>query len=205
MRTRVKICGITSLDDALTAVECGADALGFIFWEKSPRFITPEEAQRIIKALPPFISIVGVFVNETLDRINAVSSLAGLSCLQLHGDESPEFASSLGIKVIKAFRVRDKKDIDKAAAYRVGAYLLDTYREGVPGGTGETFNWEIAVSAKKFGPVILSGGLNPDNVGDAIAKVAPYAVDVSSGVESKPGRKDPDKVSRFIEKVKRSL
>lgn len=201
--TRVKICGITELEDALKAVEYGADALGFVFFDKSPRNISPQTAALIASELPPFVTTVGVFVNESPDRIRAVSDEVRLSCVQLHGDESPEFCASLGLKVIKALRVRDKADINMLRAYSVSAYLLDTFKEGVPGGTGETFDWEIALEAKKLGRIILSGGLTPENVKDAIELVRPYAVDVSSGIEIKPGRKDPDKVLKFIQRVKR--
>lgn len=201
--TRVKICGITELEDALKAVEYGADALGFVFFDKSPRNISPQTAALIASELPPFVTTVGVFVNESPDRIRAISDEVRLSCVQLHGDESPEFCASLGLKVIKALRVKNKADINMLRAYSVSAYLLDTYKAGVPGGTGETFDWEIAVEAKKLGRIILSGGLNPENIKDAIELVRPYAVDVSSGVEIKPGKKDPDKVLKFIQRVKR--
>lgn len=202
MGTRVKICGITSLGDALLAVENGADAIGFIFYEKSPRYIGPNTVSLIIKELPPFVTAVGVFVNEAPDKIRAISNETGIDCVQLHGDETPEFCDSLGLQIIKAFRIKTIDDIKKIRDYQVSAYLLDTYREGVPGGTGETFNWDIAVEAKKYGRIILSGGLKPDNIASAIKKVGPYAVDVSSGVEAKPGKKDAGKIIKFMEQVK---
>lgn len=202
MGTRVKICGITSLGDALLAVENGADAIGFIFYEKSPRYIGPNTVSLIIKELPPFVTAVGVFVNEAPDKIRAISNETGIDCVQLHGDETPEFCDSLGLQVIKAFRIKTIDDIKKIRDYQVSACLLDTYREGVPGGTGETFNWDIAVEAKKYGRIILSGGLKPDNIASAIKKVGPYAVDISSGVEAKPGKKDAGKIIKFMEQVK---
>lgn len=204
---RVKICGITNLDDAAAAAGYGADAIGFIFWERSPRYINEKAASRILKETAPFITAVGVFVNETTDKIRAVIKETGINCVQLHGDEPPESCEDLaadGVKVIKAFRVREKKDIQGLIAYPASAYLLDTYREGMMGGTGETFNWDIAVEAKKSGTIILSGGLTPENVSEAVKRVGPYAVDVSSGVEISPGRKDPDKVRRFIKEAKKA-
>ncbi len=199
MRTKVKICGITSLEDALTACEGGADAIGFIFWEGSPRFIAPETAARIIKMLPPFVSTVGVFVNEDVEVINEIVKTAGLGCVQLHGDEPPETCEAVEAKVIKAVRIKDVKSLDGLERFDVSAYLLDTFKEGTPGGTGAVFDWEIAKEAKGLGRIILSGGLTPENVADAVSLVRPYAVDVSSGVESRPGRKDPVMVARFIE------
>ncbi len=203
---RVKICGITNLEDALTAAEYGADALGFVFWEKSPRYVSPDTAATIIKSLPPFITTVGVFVNEPAARIRSIIDAAGLNCIQLHGDESPSECAKInggtGLKLIKAFRVRDKKDISRLSDYKVSAYLLDAFREGVPGGTGQTFDWELAIEAKASGRIILSGGLNPENIKDALAKAGPYGVDVSSGVEARPGKKDRDRLIKFLEQVK---
>ncbi|MBI1912495.1 MAG: phosphoribosylanthranilate isomerase [Deltaproteobacteria bacterium] len=199
---KVKICGITNQLDAALAVDSGADALGFIFHEKSPRYIRPEDAALIIKGLPPFITTVGVFVNEAPVKVRTIMEAAGLGFAQLHGDETPEDCNEIGSKVIKAFRIKQSSDIEAIKRYNASAYLLDTYREGIPGGTGETFNWDIAIEAKKLGRIILSGGLNPDNIAEAIKKVAPYAVDVSSGVELKPGKKDPDKIKKFMEQVK---
>lgn len=202
MPTKVKICGITNLDDALFAVEAGADALGFIFFDNSPRNLRPEDAAGIIEKLPPFVTAVGVFVNETPGRIRDIVRSTGLNAVQLHGDESPGFCKGLGLKAIKAFRVRVKDDINRLKGYEVSAFLLDTFKEGVHGGTGETFDWDIAIKAKRFGRIILSGGLTPDNIREAVAKAAPYAVDVSSGVEERPGKKDLKKVRKFIEQVK---
>lgn len=204
MRTRVKICGITNAKDAKAAVESGADALGFIFYGKSPRFIEPKKAAEIIKALPPFVTAVGVFVDETLEGIKKAVSESGATCVQLHGVETPEFCDSVGGSVIKAFRIKGPEDLDTIRRYRAGAYLLDAFKAGVPGGTGKTFDWEIALEAKKLGRIILSGGLNPGNVLDAVRHVNPYAVDVSSGVEKSPGIKDPGLVRKFIEELKKA-
>ncbi|MBI5971375.1 MAG: phosphoribosylanthranilate isomerase [Deltaproteobacteria bacterium] len=206
---KVKICGITNAADAEAAVEAGADALGFVFYAKSPRFISPEDAGRIPAKLPPFITSVGVFVNETLDVINATVKAARLTCVQLHGDEAPEFcaeaAQITGCSVIKAFRVSTTDAILKLDGYKncASAFLLDSFSKDARGGTGKTFDWKIAVEAKKFGRIILSGGLNPENVGAAIRVVAPYAVDVSSGVEASPGVKDRAKIKEFVMTVKR--
>ncbi len=202
MRTKVKICGITSIEDALTACEGGADAVGFVFWEKSPRFIPPESAARITRMLPPFVATVGVFVDEDADTINRTARTAGLSCVQLHGDEDPETCGAVEVKVIKAVRIKGPESLEGLERFDVSAYLLDTFKEGVPGGTGAVFDWEIARKARSLGHIILSGGLTPDNVADAVSFVKPYAVDVSSGVESRPGRKDPVMVARFIESAK---
>lgn len=199
---RVKICGITNLDSALFAAECGADALGFVFWEKSLRFISTEAAREIIKGLPPFITTVGVFVDEPAENINRAARDLGLACVQLHGEETPEGCKKIEAKVIKAVRIKDKGDINGLGRFNVSAILLDTYREGVQGGSGEVFNWDIAAEAKRYGRIILSGGLTPANVVSAIRRVSPYAVDVSSGVEVGPGKKDPDKVRDFISKVR---
>ncbi len=200
--TRVKICGITNLDDALLAVEYGADALGFVFYEGSPRHVFPETVREIISRLPPFVTTVGVFVNAPPQEIREVMDLAGLDVVQLHGDE-PQEECSLFPRVIKAFRVRELSDIERLKGYSVSAYLLDAYDPEVPGGTGQTFNWDIAVEAKKYGPIILAGGLTPENVADAVSRVRPYAVDVSSGVEAQKGKKDHEKMRLFIERVKK--
>ena len=202
--TRVKICGITNIDDALLAVEYGADSLGFVF-AKSPRQITAQAARKIIEKLPPFIGKIGVFVNEPPSNVQRVARECGLTAIQLHGEEIPEFCVSLHpLTMIKAIRVKDEKDIKILSAYSfVTAYLLDSYTADKKGGTGKKFDWKLALLAKKFNkPIILSGGLGPDNVAEAVKIVKPYAVDVSSGVESKPGRKDKNKLKKFIEKAK---
>jgi phosphoribosylanthranilate isomerase len=199
---RVKICGITNLADAMAAVHAGADALGFVFWEKSPRYVEIEEAADIIRGLPPFVTTVGVFVNEAEDVIRGIVHKTGLDRVQLHGDEPPGFVKNLGPGVIKAIRVRDEEDVRRIGEYEASAYLLDTFSGDMPGGTGKTFDWDLAVRARGYGRIILSGGLNPGNVVEAVKKVAPYGVDVSSGVEFTPGKKDPEKVKAFVKLAK---
>jgi len=203
---KVKICGITSLEDALTAVDAGADALGFVFYSQSPRHINPEQAAEIIRRLPPFVQTVGLFVDEELSIVNATADHCGLDVIQLHGEESPGYCASVRRRVIKAFRVKDVSILDSLARYPVSGCLLDAWSPAVHGGSGQTFNWEIAAEAVARGQrIILAGGLTPDNVAEAIRQVRPYGVDVSSGVESAPGRKDPFKISRFLEHARRTL
>lgn len=200
---RVKICGIRSWEEAQAAVEAGAHALGFVF-APSRRRIQPEVAREIIKRLPPFITAVGVFVNEPRARLLAIASFCRLQVLQLHGEEPPEYCRGLTYPLIKAIRVRDGEVLDLIPRYPVEAILLDSYVPGCSGGTGQTFNWEIAQEAAAAGrPLVLAGGLTPENVGEAIRQVRPYAVDVSSGVET-GGRKDPVKMACFIEAVVRT-
>lgn len=200
--TKIKICGITNLEDALLATELGADALGFIFVPSSPRAVTPDAAKDIIAQLPPFVTKAGVFVNSSIEEILRIQQLCGLDVLQLHGDETPDFCRKLRGKIIKVIRVKDEASLTPMKDYHPGAFLLDTYQAGKPGGTGEIFNWELAVKAKQYGKIILSGGLNPENVQQAILQVHPYAVDVASGVESAPGRKDHQRLRDFIKNVK---
>jgi phosphoribosylanthranilate isomerase len=201
---RVKICGITNLEDALLAASLGAQALGFIFYPPSPRQVAPEAARNIIAQLPPLVLSVGVFVDEEAPVVRDLAARAGLDWVQLHGQESPEYCRSLGRRVIKAFRIRDANSLRDLPDYRssVQAFLLDTYKEGRVGGTGETFNWELAREAQKFGPIILAGGLTPENVAQAIKVAQPQAVDVASGVEAAPGKKDPVKLKAFFAGVK---
>ncbi|MBI5328782.1 MAG: phosphoribosylanthranilate isomerase [Deltaproteobacteria bacterium] len=212
---KVKICGITNIEDALASCEYGADALGFIFYKKSPRFIEPEKAKGIIRELPPFVTTVGVFVDEDANMINEIVKTVGLHVVQLHGNESPEFCENMQGKVVKTFRVKGARVIGigtgeqgvnkEMERYNVSAYLLDTYKECVEGGTGVTFNWGVARDAARVGKIILAGGLTAENVKQAIKIVMPYAVDVSSGVEERPGKKDLKKVMEFIERTKGAL
>jgi phosphoribosylanthranilate isomerase len=199
MSVKVKICGITNAPDALAAAAAGADALGFMFYDASPRHITLGAAAEIIRQLPPSVVKVGVFVNASTDRVVRAIGECGLNLLQFHGDETPEYCVQFGVMSMKAFRIRDADSLRTLPEYATDAWLLDAYVADNPGGTGETFNWDLAVEARKLGrPIFLAGGLTPENVAEAIRKVQPYAVDVSSGVETAPGKKDPDKMSRFI-------
>ena len=200
---RIKICGITNLDDALTAVEAGADALGFVFYKESPRHIFPEEAARIISMLPPFIQTVGLFVNEKPEVINEIARACRLDLVQLHGDESAESCQKIERRILKAFRIRTLTCLEPMKDFKAAGFLLDAFSPSFYGGTGTTFNWEIAAEAVKRSPhIILAGGLTPENVADAIQQVHPYAVDVSSGVESVPGKKDALKLRKFIHAAK---
>ncbi len=200
--TKVKICGITNIEDALQAVEAGADALGFVFYEKSPRFVSPIEVKKITAELPPFVTTVGLFVNESVTRIRRTMAAAGLNAVQLHGDEQPDACRIEPLSVIKALRVRDAASLEGASAYPVAALLLDAWCEENYGGTGKSFDWQLAKRLTGKQPLILAGGLTPENVLDAVRQVKPYAVDVSSGVEIAPGRKDQQKVAEFICRVR---
>jgi len=206
MATRIKHCGITSLDDAHRAAEAGAWALGMIFWHGSPRRCDVDEAQVIGTALRRTLNLVGVFVNARLEEIDNTVQAAGLSHVQLHGDEGPVFCSEVarrtGAKVIKAVRVQSRATLQAAAAFHTDFLLLDAHVEGVPGGTGRTIDWELVRGAKLVAPIVLSGGLSPDNVAAAIAATQPYAVDVASGTETAPGVKDPAKLQAFHEAVR---
>ncbi|MCL5774191.1 MAG: phosphoribosylanthranilate isomerase [Firmicutes bacterium] len=199
---KVKVCGITNLKDARETVESGADAIGFIF-AASPRQINPLAAKQMIEQLPPFVFKVGVFANESLIKVKRIMSLCHLDLVQLHGEETPEYCDKLYPKAIKVIRLKSEDSIKVIPAYKASAILLDSYSPNELGGTGISVNWEWAEKAKRYGmPIILSGGLNPDNVADAIAKVQPYAVDVCSGVEKSFGRKDPAMVREFIMRVR---
>jgi len=204
--TKIKFCGITRLDDAELAVAAGAWAIGLIFWPHSPRRAELDAAAEIAAAVKRRAEVAGVFVNATLDEVAHTADAVGLTMIQLHGEEGPaygaEAARRTGCKVIKAARVRSRADVQALASFHTDYHLLDSYTAGVPGGTGETFSWDIARAHRRRVPVILSGGLTPDNVADAIAAVHPYAVDVASGVELSPGRKDPEKLQAFAAAVR---
>lgn len=203
MSTRVKICGITSVADGLAAAEAGADMVGLMFYEQSPRHITLPEAEEIARAMPPFVLRVGVFVNPDEDEVWQAIRACGLNLLQFHGDEPAEFCTQFGMMSLKAFRMRDAESLKAMEHYQTDAFLLDAHAKGGLGGTGERFNWDLAVEAQKFGkPIFLAGGLTPENVAEAVQKVRPFAVDVSSGVESAPGKKDAAKVRAFITAAK---
>jgi phosphoribosylanthranilate isomerase len=202
----IKICGITNEEDGLAAARLGADALGFVF-APSPRRISPEKARQIIKALPPLVQKVGVFVDEDLGEVSSVAEMCGLDILQFHGNESASYCDSCNQRVIKAMRLRNRQDLRSLAEYDgvVHALLLDTYLPDKLGGTGRTFNWEWASEAGKYGRIILAGGLNPGNVAAAISIVKPYGVDASSSLEKSPGVKDHEKMAQFIESVRQSV
>lgn len=201
---RIKICGITNLEDALLAATLGADALGFIFYPKSPRYVAPETVREIIAHLPPFVVSVGVFVDEDAGVVRELAAKVGLDWVQLHGQESPDYCRSLGRRVIKGFRIKDESSLKDLEPFQgaVQAFLLDTYKKGQVGGTGETFDWHLAREAKKYGQIILAGGLSPENVAQAIQIVQPQAVDTASGTEAAPGKKDPEKLRTFFAGIK---
>ncbi|HOW65262.1 MAG TPA: phosphoribosylanthranilate isomerase [Candidatus Paceibacterota bacterium] len=198
-RTRIKICGITNREDALEAIAAGADALGFVFVANSPRQVDAGAAAEIIRCLPPLVATVGVFVDADRETIWSTAQRCGLGAVQLHGAESPEFCRGWpGVRVIKAFRIRDRDSLVDLPRFATDAWLLDTHVPGRSGGTGTAFDWSLARETLAWGrPIILAGGLHPGNVASAIEQVRPYAVDVSSGVESAPGKKDADKMRRF--------
>ena len=202
MRTRVKICGITNVKDALLAVAAGCDAIGLVFYKPSPRYVLPEVAAKIAAAIPPFVSVVGLFVNAARDEIDQILKQVHLDIIQFHGDESPEDCEQVGRPYIKAVRVKsDTNLIQYASDYtRARALLLDTFVDGHPGGTGQAFDWGVIPNELPI-PIILAGGLNQDNVAQAIRRVKPYAVDVSGGVEKNKGVKDADKIAAFMRGV----
>lgn len=205
MKTKVKICGITTVADGMSAAEAGADMIGLMFYEQSPRHITLATAVEIARALPPFVLKVGVFVNPSEDLVLRAIAECGLNLLQFHGDETSDFCTQFGVMSMKALRIRDADSLKQLANYNTDAYLLDAYSANGLGGTGETFNWDLAVDAQKLGkPIFLAGGLTPQNVADAVQKIRPFAVDVSSGVESAPGKKDAAKVRAFIQAVRQA-
>ena len=199
---KVKICGLTNYEDAAAAMDMGADILGFNFYPESPRFITPEKAMEIIKKLPAFVDIAGVFVNDSFDKIREIIDRCQLGWIQLHGDESPQFCQvflSLNVKTMKALRVRDQADIDKANSFFTDAVLLDAFHPERYGGTGLTFDWNIIGHIGKR--VFLAGGINPDNAAAAI-EMGVYGIDVCSGIESQPGRKDHKKMKKLFDNIR---
>jgi len=203
-QVRIKICGVTSVEDALAAVRLGADALGFNFWPDSKRYVSPSTAEAIIARLPPFVTTVGVFVNQPEGEIRAIASESGVQVFQLHGDEPPDFCARLPLPVIKAIPVDQVKTLSRLLSYEVSAFLLDTPSRGF-GGSGVPFDWSLAEGVSEVAPVILAGGLTSENVAAAIRAVRPYAVDVASGVESAPGVKDQAKMARFIAAARGAL
>ncbi len=205
MSTFIKICGITTKEQALEIASLGVNAIGFVF-ASSPRQVTPEEARCIISRMPPFVSTVGVFVDEEMEKISNIIDYCGIDFVQLHGSEPPDFCRAFAPRVIKAFRIRDEKELLKLPAYEpwVRGFLLDAWTSKAMGGTGTTFDWSIANRARTMvkKPIILAGGLNPDNVQDALTQAAPWGVDASSSLEEVPGLKDMEKVTEFVRKVK---
>jgi len=203
MRTRVKICGITREQDALAAAECGADAIGLVFYPPSPRDVSLERAAEIVSVLPPFVTTVGLFVNADAESIAEAVERVGIDLIQFHGNECADYCAKHNRPWIRALRMKDDLDLTASVQEYGNArgVLLDAYRPGLPGGTGETFDWS-RIPIELAGRIVLAGGLNPDNVADAVRQVRPYAVDVSGGVEAQPGIKDADKIARFIEGVR---
>jgi len=202
---KIKICGITNYDDAAMAVDLGVDALGFIF-ASSPRKIEPDKARKIIMKLPPFVKTVGVFVNEDTENMLDIVKYCGIDNIQLQGDEPPETCESLMPRTIKALKIKDDCIPQQFSLYKgtVKALLLDTYSKKVAGGTGKTFNWDIAVKMKALGvPIILAGGISPSNIGEAVKKVNPYGIDVGSGIEEKPGKKDHSLMKELFENLRK--
>lgn len=204
--TRIKICGITNKIDAIAASGLNVDMLGFVFYKKSKRFVEPRAACDIANELPPFIAKVGIFVNEERDKVMETAENALVDILQFHGDEDPTYCANFRdkYKVIKAFRIKDKDSLKKVNDYDADYYLFDAFSPDTIGGTGKTFDWKILDGFEFLRPVILSGGLIPENVAKAIRDAAPYGVDVSTGVERAPGRKDPALMARFVENVRKT-
>lgn len=203
MRVKVKICGITNRNDASAAVDSGVDALGFVFFQDSPRCVSIKDAAAIIKKLPSFVTAIGLFVNEKPEQIEKIISMTGIDVIQFHGNETPDMCN-FSRRIIKAIRVKSLESLDPLIHFKdkVSEFLLDTFTPDILGGTGQIFNWDIAVDAKQFGRIILAGGLTPDNIAEAVRRVRPYGVDVSSGVESEKGKKDHNKMKLFIERAK---
>ena len=203
--TQIKICGMTNQEDALFAASSGVDALGFIFYEKTPRFVTPEKAKGIIAALPGEVARIGVFVNHSYDEIERIRTFCNLDMIQLHGDESPEFCRRFpSSMVVRSFALRTEDDLRLLDDYPGTPILADSYAPGLRGGTGRIVDWNLARRVMKTHPLILSGGLSPDNISEALAAVSPDAVDINSGVETAPGKKDPEKIRAIVDLIRRS-
>lgn len=211
MKIRVKFCGITSIKDRDSAIIAGADAIGLVFFKDSPRFVKVEKAEKITKNMPPFVSSVGVFVNEDLRFIEECVERCGLNAVQMHGDEDIDYCLKFkslnlkGVKLIKGIRAKDKESLSAIENCPSDAIILDAYKKGLYGGTGQGFDHSLAIIAKEYGRnIIISGGLTPDNVYEVIKEVTPYAVDVSSGIESSPGKKNIELMERFMEAVRQA-
>lgn len=202
---KIKICGITNKQDAINAVGLGVDMLGFVCYKKSKRYVEPKIIKDIVNELPPYVAKVGVFVDEDFEKVSEIAQDCLLDILQFHGEESPEYCNKFkdSYKVIKAFRIKDKNSLKGINDYNADFYMLDTYSPKLVGGTGQCFNWDVLAGYEFLKPVILSGGLTPLNVSQAIDVVSPYGVDVSSGVEDSPGKKDPELMKKFVEKVRK--
>lgn len=201
--TRIKICGITTVQDARYATASGADAIGLVFYDRSPRAVSPEQAAQIAAAVPPFVTVVALFVNEPAQEIERILDVVAVDMIQFHGEEPPEFCQQFRRPWLKAVRMKPDVELDSICRQYDGGrgILLDSWQEGVPGGTGKTFNWDLAATGLPL-PVVLAGGLNAANVAAAVTRLRPAAVDVSGGVERTPGRKDPQKISQFISAVR---
>ena len=203
MDVKIKICGITNAEDARAAADAGADAIGLMFFEQSPRCVSIGTATEIAGSVSPFILKVGVFVNPEPQFVFSAISACGLNVLQFHGEETSDFCQQFGMMTMKAFRIKDAESLQQLSNFKTDAFLLDSYVAGKHGGTGEKFNWDLAIEAKKFRkPIFLAGGLTAKNVSAAVAQVQPFGVDVSSGVESAPGKKDHQKIRDFISAVR---
>jgi phosphoribosylanthranilate isomerase len=202
-RTRIKVCGMRELGEVAGVVAAGVDAIGLIFVEQSPRYIDPERAREIVASLPPFVDAVGVFVDQDAAAVNEIVRYCGLTMVQLHGAESPAYCAEINCRVMKVFRVRKSLTREDLAPYadKVSGFLFDTFQEKIAGGTGQTFDWNLLEKLAPPRPVVLAGGLTPENVGEAIRQARPFAVDLNSGVEFAPGRKDLDKVRAAVAQV----
>ncbi|MBU4412693.1 MAG: phosphoribosylanthranilate isomerase [Proteobacteria bacterium] len=203
LRTRIKICGMREMAEVAGVVAAGVDAIGLIFVEKSPRFVDRERAREIVASLPPFVDAVGVFVDQDAAQVNEIVRYCGLTKVQLHGAESPAYCTEINCRVIKAFQVKESLSTADLAPYAgvVSGFLFDTFHEKIAGGTGQTFDWRLLQKMSPLRPVVLAGGLTPDNVGEAIRQARPFAVDLNSGVEFAPGRKNLEKVRAAVSQV----